>query len=217
MPGDAAPQACLAKVFFEPLPGKTDYCLGLRDWRNGHYHSGLEFLTLAAGWGNKRAQYTLGLIHYNGHHVAPDPALGIAWLMLADERHNDLQASLAVRSARQWATPDERARAGVLFERMRKVYGDRVAARRAWRRLKRWQSGHGQLLRGCVLLRGAQGFAALQSGLGEPTWDSGVCVPVQKQRHLVQASSDAYFEGLFGSVTVGPLQPVPAPAASSAR
>lgn len=165
----AKPEVCFTDLFSGPLPGKADYCLGMRAWHEGHYESGLDLLKLAAGWGNKSAQYTLGLIYYGGHHVAADTALALAWLKLADERHNDDQIGKVRRSAYQWATPAERHRADDLFGQMAGTYGDAVAAARAMRHLRNWERRNGAFDSGCVQLAGAQAAAARRLGLvGEP-------------------------------------------------
>lgn len=147
------------------LPGMSDYCVGMRDWHAGHYDNGLELLKLAAGWGSKGAQYTLGLIHYGGHHVPVNVALGLAWLKLADERRNDDQISRVARSALKWATPGQRQRANELFRQMEGTYGDKVAAARALRHLHQWQSRHDAFDNGCVRLSGRQAAAARRLGL----------------------------------------------------
>lgn len=159
------PQVCLTDVFSGPLPGTTEYCQGVRDWNKGHYQDGMQFLKLAAGWGNKHAQYTLGLIHYGGHHVPTNVALGLAWLKLADERHNDAHIDLIRRSAFKSATLAQRRQAEDLYRKMRGHYGDEVAAARAWHHLQHWQLSHGQLDSGCVRVYGPEAAAAKRLGM----------------------------------------------------
>lgn len=206
---DGVPRICFDSVYYRALPGRVNYCLGLKDWHQGHYNNALELLKLAAGWGNKNAQYTLGLIYYGGHHVAADPALGIAWFKLANERHNDEYISLATKSAIRWATKAQKQRAEQLFQKMRHHYGDKVATERAWHHLQHWVIEHGPFASGCLKLYGAQAYAARMSSLHTS------CIPIQAQRYLVQESAGRYFEGWIGTVTVEPLKQVPAPAASS--
>lgn len=201
------------------MPGKTDYCLGLRAWQKGNYDDGIELLKLAAGWGNKYAQYTLGLIYYNGHHVSANPVLGMAWLKLADERQNDAQIALVVRSVMNLATPVQRDKSEQLFRQMRKKYGDAVAAVRAWHHLQHWKLSTYGADTGCIRMRGAQARAAVAIGLATPVilpnGDEIVCVYLKVQKHIVRKTAQHYFHGLFGTVNVGPLKTVPAPAASS--
>ncbi|HEX7341168.1 MAG TPA: hypothetical protein VF269_02715 [Rhodanobacteraceae bacterium] len=163
------PKICFGALFSGPLPGKLDYCLGMRDWNQGHYDGGLSFLKLAAGWGNKNAQYTLGLIYYGGHHVPANPALGLAWLTLANERHDDAQIAQVQHSASLWVTPAQRQQATRLVHQMQSTYSDKVAATRAWQRLQHWRSRHSDFNSGCVRLHGPAAIAARRMGLaGEP-------------------------------------------------
>lgn len=155
---------CIVRVFMRALPGKADYCLGLRAWQKGHYDTGLKFFKLAAGWGNKGAQYTLGLIYYNGHHVPARPALGIAWIKLANERRNDPQIIKVAHAVTHYATPAQRAHGEALFQQMLPRYGDKVATARAWRRLHDWRMHSGNNA-GCVRLYGEQAAAARRMGL----------------------------------------------------
>lgn len=231
---------CFDTLFYVAMPGLTNYCLGLRDWESGHYDDGLELLKLAAGWGNKGAQYTLGLIYYNGHHVAANPALGMAWLELANQRHNDTQIARVARSVAKLATPEERKQARVLYRQMLPRYGDKVAATRAWHHLRHWQR-HRDGNAGVICVYGRQAWAinhAGQQGMeplavvrametlnaqsSTPLANGGMCpgggiVSFAVQERLVRHSAAIYFDGWIGNVSVGPLQQVPAPAASSGK
>lgn len=199
----------------------------MRQWTHGHYRDGLELLRLAAGWGNKSAQYTLGLIYYNGHHVPANPSLGLAWLKLADERHDDAGIARVARAAARWVTPAERTRADALFTNMRATYGDRVAAARAWHHLQHWKMSHGPFASGCVMLYPRQAYylARMRAQLAlpsvskgkddQPVWHGGNCFSMQQARRMVRRSANVYFQGWMGTVTVGPLEQVPAPATST--
>ncbi|HEX7340725.1 MAG TPA: hypothetical protein VF269_00465 [Rhodanobacteraceae bacterium] len=210
------PDICLDSLFYAPLPGKTNYCLGLRDWKKGHYHTALEFFRLAAGWGNKNAQYTLGLIYYGGRHVAPNPALGIAWLELANQRNNDVRIGEVTQAALKWSTPAQRDQAKTLYQRMLPTFGDKVAAARAWHHLRHWERSNDNAS-GQLCLYGAQRWVAMQLLHGSTGGDQCAGISLQAQTQLVQASASRYFSGFIGVVTVGPLQTVPAPAASSGK
>lgn len=200
------------------FPGAVNYCLGMRDWKKGAYRSGLELLKLAAGWGNKNAQYTLGLIYYRGHHVAADRARGLAWLMLANERHNDAQTELATRLAIRLATAEQYKRAQQLLEEMRKRYGDEVAGVRAWRHLRN------RMLSASSLGLPPPKTSCILEGGGVVPWSHGssadphvLCMPSGQFSTTVARIASKYFNGLSGTVTVGPLQQAPAPAPSSTR
>lgn len=161
---DAQPQVCFTDVFSGPLPGRADYCQGMQDWDIGHYQDGLQFLKLAAGWGNKDAQYTLGLIHYGGRHVPTNVALGLAWLKLADERHNDSQINAVRYSAFKSATPAQRERAQDFYRKLQGQYRDKVAAARAWHHLQHWRR-HNRFNSGCIRVYGPEAAAAKRLGL----------------------------------------------------
>lgn len=223
---------CFDTIFYWALPGKTNYCLGMKHWRAGDYDDALQLLKLAAGWGNKSAQYTLGLIYYNGHHVAADPALGMAWLKLADQRHDDAGIARAMHAAMHWATPTQRAQADRLFDKMRDTYGDEVAAARAWHHLQHWWLSHhgGLFFRGaCQMLSARQayyaGLAGAQLGLpsvsmdknNHPVWQAVGCLPIEQKRKMVEHAAAVYFHGWMGTVDVGPLKQVPAGASSTDR
>lgn len=196
------------------FPGAVNYCLGMRDWKKGSYRSGLEFLELAAGWSNKNAQYTLGLIYYRGQHVAADRARGLAWLMLANERHNDEQTELAARLAIRLATAEQYQRAQQLLQEMRKRYGDKVAGVRAWRHVRnRVNSDTSNIMM-------SKTSCVLESGDVVP-WSHGasadphmLCMPSGQFSKNVARIASKYFKGLRGTVTVGPLQQAPAPSST---
>lgn len=201
---------CLYSFF----PGMVNYCQGMRDWQTGSYTSALELLRLSASWDNKDAQYTLGLIYFNGHHVPVNHALGIAWLMLANERRNKQAIELALRSMMQVASPSESAQARKMFEKMRKRYGDQVAGARAWHRLRtrylHASYGSGYARNFCITAGGAS--IPYTSGiLNDP---DVICVPSAFSDNLVMRAAQHYFDGLEGTVTVGSLSQVPAPTSS---
>ncbi|MEO7068264.1 MAG: hypothetical protein ABI114_15235 [Rhodanobacter sp.] len=203
-------QAC--DCWYELFPGKVSYCLGTRHWEEGSYESGLQLLELSASWGDKRAQYTLGMIYFGGRHVTPDRARGIAWLLLANERHNNAHIDLVTRSAIHLATPEQYKRAQQLFQEMRKTYGDQVAGARAWSHLK-------NRVKGPTLF--APRVCILDSG-GTVPWSSGLaanphalCVEPSPFNKSIAGVATAYFNGMTGTVTVGPLQQVAAPASAS--
>ncbi len=217
-------------TYFHYLPGYVDGCLGRYDWNRGDYRRGLEFLKLAAGWGNKEAQYNLGLIYYNGRQVTADPALGIAWLELANERHDSPKLDVVIRSAIKYATPAQRERASHLFQGLRKRYGDNVAAARAWRQFEHWteyvaDERVGFPPAGCVM----PPFSRLTEGVWR-TLDpskppsvanpaiiySGPCLTFVQVDEATRRVAAVYFHGWNPHVLVGPLHQVPA-SASPAR
>ena len=201
---------CLYKYF----PGIVNYCLGLHDWNNGFYEAGMKYFKSAAGWGNKKSQYALGLIYYSGRHVAADQVQGMAWLMLANERHDDAQTERLTQSAIHLATAAQYQEAQQLFEEMRKQYGDKATGVRAWQHLRN----------GMNVLDNANGASPktaciLESG-GVVKWSHDImsdpdvlCMTPGPLRTAVATIAKTYFKRVTGTVTVGPLQQAGAPAA----
>lgn len=132
----ATPHAKCDYLLSKFLPGDFNFCLAAQYWRDGKREKAAEMLQLAAGWGNKGAQTALGVAYFNGDGVAQDRALGLAWLALAAERQAPTASGLYV-SARGLVDADEYERAITLYQHMRTVYGDDVAAVRADNRYRR--------------------------------------------------------------------------------
>lgn len=92
----------------------------------------------AARWADKQAQYTLGLIYFNGDvdGVPADRALGLAWLGIAAERKNPgYMRTYAAALGR--STPDELARGNRLWQQLNRQYSDKVVGPRAVTRYNR--------------------------------------------------------------------------------
>ena len=181
------------------LPGETNFCIAARDVQLGRYASALEMLQLAAGWGNKKAQYVLGVMYFNGEHVAADRSLGLAWLALAAERHDPTYEAVLV-SAHGKATRVERQRASAQLAVMRPRYADATAARRAERHFDR---GMRELTRDAVY-----GGSVCIDGLngGHVDMKNPVCPSIASAVEQIQTAAAAYFDGWYGQVVVGPLQ-----------
>ena len=231
--GDAAPitLAELGKLGCAPglerfLPGVYYYCVGARDLANHRDASGVDMLKLAAAWGSKPAQFTLGVGYYNGDIVTQDRVRGLAWLGLASERR-DPSYQAVLRSAWQQATPAEQMQADALWKAMLPTYGDARAARRAERR---YQHERDQLLGGVTLGRRVciagltqrdmvaippprrSGSAALPGSAGPSDFQMSVGCPGGAPASTVLRQLDGFagslFDGLEGHVVVGPLSPV---------
>lgn len=223
-------------AFSAYLPGLVNFCHGVRAWERGRYADAIGWLKLAARWGSKGAQYTLGLMYYNGDHVTSNAALGLAWLKLANERHDNPQIEVVTRSANQYATRAQRERADELFQTMRKRYGDKVAAQRAWNQFKHqkelaaYQMGGGLAVStdgGCVYVPAGQ-----DASMGRPLQSraplspkarkthpsstaSGTCVTFYRYNGMVANLAHHYFKGWSGRVTVEPLQQLPTSSAAT--
>ncbi|HEX7339366.1 MAG TPA: hypothetical protein VF271_05470 [Rhodanobacteraceae bacterium] len=211
-----AAQACSRgchDCWYALFPGIVNDCLGLHAWKKGHFDEGLQLLRLAAGWGSKDAQYTLGMIYFNGHHVPANVALGLAWMKLADERQDNKQTERVLHSMKALATPVERLHAQQLYAQLRRRYGDQVAGGRAWQHMRRQllATGGGN---------GPRRFCVLESG-GVVPWSRDIagksdvlCLVPNGYTKAVAKIAGHYFRNLLGTVTVGPVQPVPAESSS---
>lgn len=176
MPGDY--YACRAKYYFQ----------------RGHYRLGLVDLEESAHWANKNAQYTLGLLYFNGDvpGVPQNRSLGLAWLALSIERKNQPPYQQAYKQAYLRSSPPEIAAAERLYKQLRAEYGDQVAGARAVHRFNRemWPFE----------------VAAHEGGI---QYVSDFTDYPEPAMHVVQAlyqRASKDFDGLQGNVTVGALQ-----------
>lgn len=205
----------LDRYYFRMLPGVVSNCYARRKWEQGHYEAGLERFKRAASWGSKDAQYALGLIYYTGRHVPTDKALGIAWLKLAAER-NDPQKVMVAKSAERLASAEQKRQADRLLASMRKRYADKVAASRAWAHYQHaLLSSRTESMRG--VMPGCQSLSAggnhIQNAVNYAA--ELKCWRQEANERRVEGEReslvDQYFSGWIGTVTVRPLQTVPAP------
>lgn len=194
------------------LPGIYYYCVGARDLARGKSARGIDMLKIAAGWGSKPAQLTLGIGYYNGAVVTVNRPLGLAWLGLAAERHASYMTAI-FKSAWDKATPQERQQAQSLWRKLLPKYGDRRAAHRAERR---YTQARTDLVRNAVY--GATvciaGLTTAQVASPDPD-DPASCMgamPVGMVAKITDNYADILLRGWRGHVSVGPVQQVkPAP------
>ena len=185
------------------LPGEYHYCVAVHDWQRGANQSGFSEAKYAAGWGEKRAQFALGVDYFNGRRgVAADKVQGLAWLTLAAERKDPYYVSI-LASARAQSTPEERQQADALVARMLPDYGDANVAAYAERRFRaQWWVIRDHVWDALIashLDPWSNNTAVAIEGLG-------VVQPIMALRKLRQAG-DTYFQG-WGHVSVGALVPV---------
>jgi hypothetical protein len=203
---EASPDPC-QPVMARLLPGEYNYCVATRDWQAGHNREANYEARYAASYGEKRAQFALGVDYFNGRRgLKADRATGLAWLTLAAERKDPYYVSI-LASARSLVTPDEQRRAEELVAQMRPNYGDAFAVDRA--------ETH---YRDQLWIIRDQVWEALAVHHDDP-WSSNTAVvidglgavqPMMALRTL-QHIGDTYFEGWGGHVTVGQLVPVTDP------
>jgi hypothetical protein len=70
----------------EHVPGWQSYQQGIRDYNEGRLFSARHYFLVAARYGDKVAQYNLGVMYFNGEGVPADRVRGWAWFDLAAER-----------------------------------------------------------------------------------------------------------------------------------
>ena len=174
------------------LPGDYYFCVGGHRQADGYAPAALDYFERAAKWGHKRAQYVLGLMHFQGEGTPINRPLGLAWLALAAERDDrDVDAALAF--ARRHSRKAERQRAERLLAEMWPTYADEFTVERAATRYERETRDLRRSL--------AFGSTVYIAGLGSGTASSML-------RRMDQRA-DSFFEGArSGTVTVGALDVV---------
>jgi TPR repeat protein len=175
------------------LPGDFYACRARYYFQRDHNLRGVSELEEAAYWASKEAQYTLGLIYFNGDmkDVSANRPLALAWLALAAER-NDATHQQAYAIARAKSSDGEIQASEALLKKMKLKYADKVAGVRAMRRFNHEIAPLEDAANtgGIVYLRGYSPFPEEANS-------------VVSQLH---AEADKAFQGLIGTVTVGPLQ-----------
>jgi hypothetical protein len=197
------------------LPGIYYYCVGARDLARGHDARGMSMLKIAAGWGSKPAQLTLGVAYYNGDAAPGNHALGLAWLGLAAERHDPRNTAI-FKSAWDQATPRERQRAQVLWRQLLPRYADKYAAHRAE---LRYANTRMNLVRNAVYGSSVCVAGLTTSRVVSPhlnpddrhdpeNYGCGGAMSVNRVASMTDVYAGILFEGWHGHVSVGPLQQV---------
>lgn len=189
------------------LPGVYYYCVGARDLARHRDDRARQMLELAAAWGSKPAQLTLGVGYYNGDGSPMNRPLGLAWLGLAAERREPAYVAI-FKSAWDKASPQEQARAQALWQSMRPTYGDARAAHRAEQRYRRMRSElvSNDVYGAQTCIAGITTTVVVRDGAS----CYGATSPTFAARKL-DTYADGLFEGWSGHVSVGPLEQVPAP------
>jgi len=175
------------------LPGDYYACRARYHFQRKHYRSTVESLEESAYWANKDAQYSLGLMYFNGDTpgIPANRPLGIAWLALAAERKNPVYVQMYA-AARAQSTADENKAAGQLWQKMRLKYGDKVAGLRALRRFNHEIEP----------LEDAANSGGILYLNGYSPYPETASVIVND----LHTQADKAFDGLVGTVTVGSLQ-----------
>jgi hypothetical protein len=191
------------------LPGDYYFCAAARDLGRGHNASSRERLRDAAHWASKPAQFALGLMYFNGDEGPSNRPLGLAWLAIADERHDPRFEPAFVQAYTQ-ATPAERVQANQYWLSLKEDYSDAVAGQRARRRYTNEMRNieAASMFGGSVFIDGitppdGPGFGQFNNGESSRVSGSqGFAV----NRSLNKAGEE-FFRGMAGTVTVGEVTP----------
>lgn len=181
------------------FPGAYYFHKGCNAFKRGEPAEAMRLWQIAAGWGQKGAQYDIGIAHFKGRGVAVDRASGLAWLALASERHEP-QFQQSFEAAWYEASDAERTRAKALHAELKRVYSDAVALKRAARRYEDERRN----VTGSRL--GAGGHAIVYAGGSSRGQDVSLYLAE------VEQAADAYFGTSSGSVSIGPLMSADDPA-----
>jgi hypothetical protein len=192
------------------LPGDYYFCAAARDLSHGHNSLSRERLRDAAHWASKPAQYALGLMYFNGDEGPSNRPLGIAWLALADERHDPRFEGSFIKAYAQ-ATPAERAQANEYWLQLKEDYSDAVAGQRARRRYTNEMRNieAASMFGGSVFIDGitppnGPGFGEFNNGeTSRVSGQTGFAV-----NRTLNKAGEEFFRGMAGTVTVGEVTPV---------
>lgn len=189
------------------IPGEYHYCVAVRHWQSGNNRKGFEEAEYSAEWGEKRAQFELGVDYFDGRRgVKTNHALGLAWLTLAGERKDPHYLSI-LASARAHATPEEQRQAAILLVRMNNRYSDAYAIDRAERYYRNELWAIREQVWSVLMLNPVDPWS---NNVAVQIEGLGIVQPMQALKTL-QDTGETYFQGWGGNVTIGPLVPVTRP------
>jgi hypothetical protein len=112
------------------LPGKYYEQRAQDAVKRKNFHQALEMYEKAAYWGNKIAQYNIGMLYLSGADGVPmDKVRGMAWLGIAAQTHTP-DVDKAVGEAYAGLDAGQRAAAGELWKRLKVDYDDELTLKR---------------------------------------------------------------------------------------
>ncbi|MFT3791989.1 MAG: hypothetical protein QM741_13140 [Rudaea sp.] len=113
------------------LPGKYYEQRAQDAVKRKDFRQALEMFQKAGYWGNKIAQYDVGMLYLNGAEGVPaDKIRGIAWLGIAAQTHT-AYVGKALGDAYATLTPEQKAAAGELWKQLKIDYDDKATLDRA--------------------------------------------------------------------------------------
>lgn len=183
------------------IPGDYHYCVAVHDWEKGLNRNGFFEARYAAAWGDKRAQFDLGVYYFDGRRgVKADHATGLAWLTLAAERKDPHYLSV-LASAQARATAEEQRQAADLVAKMQDRYGDTQTKDRAEKRYRTEMWSIRDKVWGVLLSNPVDPWS---NNIAVEIDGLGVVQPMYALEAL-QSAGNTYFQGWGGNVAVGPL------------
>ena len=191
---------------------------GMRLYSQGHYAAAIKYFKYGARYADKLSQLSIGLMYDNGRGVEKDPVTACAWLALAAERK--YPSFIATRDrVCEALTPAQHHQAVAVLDKLMPEYGDAVAKKRMITALNLAKTeGTGSRL---GFDSGIQ-TAGVNSNCGGPTvGDAPVAgcgstdfwSPWRWDPKKYFAARDARWRG---TVTIGDLKDLNAPASSAA-
>jgi hypothetical protein len=196
---------------------------GMRLYSEGHYKAAIKYFKYGARYADKLSQLSIGLMYANGRGVEKDPVTACAWLALAAERK--YASFIATRNrVCEALTPAQHDQAVAVLDKLMPIYGDKVAKRRMTTALNlaKMQStgSHLGFDAGITTIGvnqncSARTMANSRAGVGGPVAGCGSSdfwSPWRWDPKKYFATRDAHWTG---TVTVGDLKNVAAPATSA--
>lgn len=121
------------------FPSERFYCEAMQSFRRGFDAHALSLFKRSAGWGNKLAQYKVGLMYLAGMGTEADAVEAAAWLLLANERNTD-EVTERLRSVMASLPEFAKRQARKRAEALREDYGDLQALERRSRWVRRMKA-----------------------------------------------------------------------------
>jgi len=113
------------------LPGKYYEQRAQDAVKSNNYRQAMEMYEKAGYWGNKIAQYNVGMLYLNGAEGVPaDKVRAAAWLGIAAQTHQPY-VDKALGDAYAALNTEQRAAAGAIWKQLKVDYDDKVTVDRA--------------------------------------------------------------------------------------
>lgn len=208
-------------------PGVKFFTYGVQAFKKGDVTHAIRMYKVAASWAYKPAEYNLGVLYFKGQGVPVNRPLGAAWMVLAAERGEpryvearNLMVTLLTNT--QFDETND------LWNELKRTYGDKVALRRAkvqWAWVKSQQTGTrvgggvGELRVGILdASHPLKPKTAKVTNASTLLQDGSIDGSIAYRQF--QESDDPYspiLQNREGAVSVGPLAPLRANAATDTK